>query len=84
MKEPSAKFYRVLIIFLEVLKVRSLEGLDVSDLILENVHNMRYSPVHNILEQELIWIWDLRQYSSFFLVPFLFLCPLRFLYIEKL
>ena len=48
-KEPSIKFYGVLIISQEVIKSRSLEGLDVSDVIATNVHNMRFSAVHSVL-----------------------------------
>ena len=76
-KEPSTRFHGVLIIFQEVMKLRSLEGLNVSDVMPANVHNMRFSAVHNVLEQELIWFGSLEKSLMFFLVPFLFLCHLR-------
>ena len=76
-KESSIKLYDVLIILQEVMKLRSLEGLNVSDAIPTNVHNMRFSAVHNVLEQELIWFGNLEKSLLFFWVPFLFLCHLR-------
>ena len=73
----STKFCDALIIFQEVTKLRSLERLDVSDVIPANVHNMRFLAVHNVLQQELIWFGSLEKRLLFFLVPFLFLCHLR-------
>ena len=43
------------------MKRRSLEGLDISDVILANVHNMRFSSVHNALQQELTWLETLEK-----------------------
>ena len=64
----------VLIMFQEVVKLRSLEGLDISDVISTNAS---FSAVHYVLEQELIWFGSLEKSLLFFLVPFLFLCNLR-------
>ena len=54
-KEPSTKFYGILIIFKKVMKFRSWAEFDVSDVIPTNIHNMRFSAVYNILRQELLW-----------------------------
>ena len=64
--ERSTKFYSI---FQEVMKLRSLEGFDVNDVILENAHIMSFSVVYNVLEQELIWFGNLEN-TRFFLVPF--------------
>ena len=83
--EPSTKFMGFWS-FLRSYKVRSLEGLDVSDVIPANVHNMHFSAdvhnmhfstVHDVLEQELVWFGRFEQNLLFFLAPFLLLCHLR-------
>ena len=53
-KEPSAKFYGVLIIFQKLMKFRSWVELEFSDVIPTNVHNMRFSAAYNALGQELV------------------------------
>ena len=65
--ERSTKFYSI---FQEVMKLRSLEGFDVSDVILWNAHIMSFSVVYNVLEQELIWFGNLENTLRFFFVPF--------------
>ena len=53
-KEPSAKFYGVLIIFQKLMKFRSWVELEFSDVIPANAHNMRFSATYNALGQELV------------------------------
>ena len=65
--ERSTKFYSI---FQEVMKLRSLEGFDVSGVILGNAHIMSFSVVYNVLEQELIWFGNLENTLRFFFVPF--------------
>ena len=51
-------FYDVLIIFREVMGLRSLEGLEVTYIIPANAHNARFLAVHNLLEQSLFGLGD--------------------------
>ena len=69
-KEPSTKFYGVLIIFQEVMKLRTVEGIDVSDVIPANVHNMCFSAVHNIFGRKTYLVWEFRKMFTVFLGSF--------------
>ena len=82
-KEPSTKFYGILIIFKKVMKFRSWAEFDVSDVIPTNIHNMRFSAVYNILRQELLWFKSPENaFFVFFLV--LFLCLHSWYMLESL
>ena len=55
--ESFIKFYGVFNIYLKVMKLRSLERLDVSDVIPVNIYNMLCSAAHDVLQRSL---FDLR------------------------
>ena len=84
-KETSTKFCGVLIMFQEVMKLRSWIELDVSDGIPTNVHNMCFSAVSNILRQERIWFRSSENtFFLFFLVLFSCLSFTFSVYVGKL
>ena len=54
------------------MKLRSIEGLDVSDVISVNVHKMRFSVVYNVFETKTYFVWEFRKKFTVFLGSFFF------------
>ena len=78
-KEPSTKFYGVLITFQKGMKFQSWVELDVSDAIPTNAHNMRFSAVYNVLRQDLIWFRSSE--NTFFSCSWIFFLCLSFTFL---
>ena len=59
-----------MIIFQEVMKLRNLERLDVSDVTPSNFDNMRFAAVHNVFATKAYLVWEFRKKFIAFLGSF--------------